>query len=255
MSLPPRTSQGSSADSIVRAYERRGLSYQAEGLLREAIDPGHRANPWASKAQFRNCMTIRLLLGTGIRGGEFLNLRIRDFDLRQNSMIVRGARDNDDHRLYGWNVRHLPRRLRIKPPLAELVLEYIINERMEQSGAQRHDFLAVSSDDGSPLSQSAFNNIFASVRERVPGIPRNFAGKMCRSTWHDRFSDYCDLRGIDPAMERIIRCRIMGWRPGSRMAFYFNGSSPQREAVRRLGNQAGYSSGKLGGWFNELTTD
>lgn len=244
-------------------YERLGLTYQTEAILREAIEPGHKANPWSEKTQLRNSMTVKLLLGIGIRGGEFLNLRIPDIDLRQNVIYIRRLPDNpDDPRLHEPNVKTLPRRLRIKDPLAELIQQYIINDRRKYLRKYRcarkedHDFLAVSCDDGSPLSRTAYNNIFTAVRDRVPGIPIDFAGHICRITWNDRFTDYCDQRGIDEERERRIRCRIMGWVPGSRMAFYYTKRSTQEAADRcLLESQEVISSGRLGGLFDELTTE
>jgi len=86
--------------------KRSGLTYQQENILYEAIQPGHPANPWGSKAQLRNCMIVNMLLATGMRRDELLSLKLPDIDLGQNMVAIRRISDTaNDLRLYRSNVK------------------------------------------------------------------------------------------------------------------------------------------------------
>jgi len=238
-------------------YHRLGLTYEVEYLLREVIKTDHHMNPWSKNVGDRNSMIIRILLNLGIRGGELLNLRVEDIDLRQNKIFIRRLPDNpDDPRLYEPNVKTLPRNLRMKDSLAADIQAYIVSHRPKHRGARKHDFLVVSSDDGSPLSRTAFNYIFKAVRNKVPGIPIDFGGHLCRHTWNDRFSDYCDKMGVTEEKEQKIRCKIMGWVPNSRMASVYTKRTTQAAVDKfSLGQQEQIAGTKLGGLINEITAE
>lgn len=236
-------------------YHRLGLSYEMEAVLREVIEPGHRLNPWSEGTQLRNSMIIKILLGIGIRRGELLNLRIDDIDFRTNKIFIRRLPDNrEDPRLCEPNVKTLPRMLTITDSLADVIHDYIVNERRNYRYARKHDFLVVSTDDGSPLSLSGLNTVFAAVRANVPGIPLNFGPHICRHTWNDRYSDFCDEKKISEEKERKTRCKIMGWKPGSRMAEVYTKRSSQ-EAVDKmmLAQQQFTSNGRLRGVLDEFS--
>lgn len=238
-------------------YQRLGLTYEVEGLLRGAIEPENGSSPWHKKVRYRNSMVIKLLLGLGIRGGELLNLSIDDIDFAQNKVHIRRLPDNpDDPRLYEPNVKTLARTLRMKDSLATAIQAYIIEERRKVTGARKHDFLVLSSVDGTPLSRTSFNNIFAAVRGKVPGIPIDFSAHLCRHTWNDRFSDFCDKKGVDEERERKIRCKIMGWMPGSQMALVYTKRSTQAAVEEyMLGQQEYISDSRLGALLDEFTVE
>lgn len=201
--------------------KRSGLTYQQENILYEAIQPGHPANPWGSKAQLRNCMIVNMLLATGMRRDELLSLRIPDIDFRQNVIAIRS--------LYRSNVTR-SRVLPINGYLAELVRDYILSDRGKLKDSGSHDYLAVSIIDGSALSGSAFNNIFTAVRDRVPGIPLNFSGNLCRHTWKDRICDYRDLNGIVGQGHGMLHPRTTGGGTGSKMAILYIKKSMEKWA-------------------------
>jgi integrase len=239
-------------------YQRLGLTYEVEVILRQVIEPGHPMNPWHKKLQRRNCMIIKIMLGLGLRRGELLNLRVDDIDFRTGEVFIRRLPDNPaDPRLYEPNVKTRARQLRMKAPLLAAIREYVTNDRAELQRARgRHDFLVVSSVDGSPLSLSAFNDIFAAVRKKVPGMPQDFCPHLCRHTWNDRFSDYCDKMGIDEERERNIRCRIMGWAPGSQMSLVYTKRSTQAAVdACLLAHQEYITNGRLEELLDEITVE
>lgn len=238
-------------------YRRLGLTYEVEGVLREVIEVNHPLNPWASQVRRRNRMVIQILFGLGCRGGELLNLRIDDIDLRQNKIHIRRLPDNpDDPRLYEPNVKTLSRDLKMKDAVADAIEEYLVNDRRQLKGARRHDFLVVSNVDGAPLSRNAFNHIFLRLRQKIPGIPLDFGAHLCRHTWNDRYSDFCDKAGVDEEKERKTRSRIMGWVPGSKMAAVYTKRSTQDEVDKfMLGQQQYIANGQLGALLNEITVD
>lgn len=238
-------------------YQRLGLTYQVESLLREVIVPGHPANPWKKKTQLRNSMIVKVLLSLGIRRGELLNLRIDDFDFRENKVRIRRLPDNpDDPRLYEPNVKTLERVLRMKDDTADLIQDYIVTERRKFRGARKHDFLLVSSQDGAPLSLRSVNLVFTELRRKVPGIPVDFNCHICRFTWNDRFSDLCDLMKIDAEREKKIRCDIMGWVHTSEMAAVYTKRTAQAAADQYLLIcQEDATGGKLTELVYEITSD
>lgn len=215
-------------------YEKYGLTCESEGLLRKAIIEDDINNPWKSDVRGRNKLIIELMLALGVRAGELLNLCIDDIDLRNNLIYIRRLPDNpDDPRLHEPNVKTLPRKLKLKDELAAAITDYIINFRGVIDGVRRHDFLIVSKT-GSPISRSSFNHIFTMLRKHVPGIPIDFAPHLCRHTWNDRFSDVCDRKKIDEEREVKIRCKLMGWVPGSKMAYYYTKRSTQEAANKHM---------------------
>lgn len=238
-------------------YQRLGLTYQVESLVREVIEPDHPANPWSKKNQLRNSMIIKVLHSLGIRRGELLNIRIDDIDFKENKIYIRRLPDNpDDPRLYEPNVKTLARPLRMNAATAEVLHKYVVSERSKYKGSRKHDFLVVSSQDGAPLSLRSLNRIFAELRKKVPGIPVDFNCHICRFTWNDRFSDLCDLKGIDAEREKKIRCDIMGWVHTSEMAAVYTKRTAQAAADQYLLIcQEEVAGGNLARLINEITSD
>jgi integrase len=224
------TSLGISGGNFDPKSRRSGLTNQQVNILYEAIQPGHPANPWASKAQLRNCMIVNMVLATGMRRSEFLSLRISDIDFGREVIVIRRRSDTpDDPHLYRSNVAR-SRVLPIHGFLARLVHGYIRTDRRELKGSQSHDYLLVSIIDGSPLSGNAFNDIFSAVRDRVPGMPLDFRGNLCRHTWNDRMCGYLDLNGRVGESDGMFRRGTARRVPDSSMAILYIEKSIKKRA-------------------------
>lgn len=209
-------------------YQRLGLTYEVEGLIHDSISLNSLNNPWSLRVRNRNNIILRVLINLGIRAGELLNIRIDDVQFKNNKIYIRRLPDNpDDPRLYEPNVKTLPRRLTMTDSLAADIHDYIINERRLLPAVRTHDFLFVSSKTGLPQSRTALTNIFISIRNKIPGVPLDFGPHICRHTWNDRFTDYCDAKKIPEEKEKKMRCKIMGWVPGSQMAIVYTRRTTQ----------------------------
>ncbi|MGK7339981.1 tyrosine-type recombinase/integrase, partial [Salmonella enterica] len=69
-------------------------------------------NPYAPHVRFRNNLIIKILLETGMRGGELLNLKIADFNYKKKNLcIVRRPDNKDEPRLRQPLVKTLERQI------------------------------------------------------------------------------------------------------------------------------------------------
>lgn len=200
----------------------KGLDERQIGVLLEVISPGSEFNPFADPSiQSRNCALILLLLYLGIRGGELLNIRVRDIDWSRNQIVVaRRADEKDDHRVQQPLVKTLDRRIPMNPMLVEAVHKYIKNYRSKIPNARRHDYLFVTHKSGPTqglaMSIPAYNKVVNVIASAAPELFK-FHGHAMRHTWNDQFSKLMDRMNNppEPDEQEKIRSNLQGWKPGS----------------------------------------
>ncbi|MBB4585582.1 integrase [Rhizobium leguminosarum] len=210
-----------------------GLDPDVIKRLRAVIEPDHPENPFEPNVRFRNYVMIRLLLELGIRRGELLGIYVVDCVLggKQGSVTIhRRPDDPNDPRREKPATKTRARVLELNGRLTELVHEWIIHYRAKIPDARKTPFLIVASD-GSPMSVSNINKMFISLRERVPGLPKEVAPHRLRHSWNDAFSELADRKGISAEDEIKWRMRIMGWRREESAQHY------QRRTVKRRSNE------------------
>ena len=80
----------------------KALSEDQVELAFEIFRPESSINPFKSRGvKHRNQLMFLMLYHLGLRGGELLNLRIRDMDFSTNQLVVaRRADEKDDYRTY-----------------------------------------------------------------------------------------------------------------------------------------------------------
>jgi len=218
----------------------KGLSEDQLDLLFELFRPESDLNPFKDKSiRVRNRLIFLMLYHLGLRGGELLNIRIRDMDFGSNQLIIaRRADEKDDPRKDQPLVKTLDRRLPIKDTLAKEIHNYIIQERREVDNSSKNDFLFVTHKSGptqgQPLSKSAYKKIIDVVRKASPSL-FNLTGHQLRHAWNEAFFDQMDSMDEPPSAEQQekIRSYLMGWKEGSGSAATYN-----KRFIRRKANEA-----------------
>lgn len=224
-----------------RNDDRRDKSLNDEQLdaLFEVIRPGSDLNPFTESVQKRNRLMILLLFHLGIRGGELLNIRIRDIDFSKNQLkIVRRADEKDDTRTNQPNAKTLGRLLPLGDTLVKELHDYIIRDRRKVRNANRNDFLIVTHKEGPtqghPISKAAYHKVIAVVRA-VSSQIYAMSGHMLRHTWNRRFSERMDSMDspLGEARQEQLRSFLMGWKEGSGTAAIYN-----RRFAEKKGHEA-----------------
>ncbi|QIB53129.1 site-specific integrase [Pseudomonas sp. OIL-1] len=196
--------------------------------LFEVLRPRSALNPFHESIQRRNRLMILLLYHLGIRGGELLNVRIRDICFESNQLkVVRRPDETDDPRTREPNAKTLDRRLPLGDTLVKELHEYIIQDRRMLGSAKNHDFLIVTHKTGptygQPLSIAAYHKVVAVVRYVSPTL-HAVTGHKLRHTWNRKFSEKMDSMDAPPSPERQeqMRSYLMGWKQGSGTAATYN---------------------------------
>ncbi len=217
--------------------ELKGLSDEQLDTLFEIFRPESDLNPFVDQSiKVRNRLIFLMLYHLGLRGGELLNIRIRDIDFGVNQLIVaRRADELDDPRKDQPLVKTLDRRLPIKDTLAKEIHNYILQERRTVKNTSKNDFLFVTHKSGptqgQPLSKSAYKKIIDIVRKTSPSLFK-FTGHQLRHVWNKAFSEHMDAMDVPRGNEEQekIRSYLMGWKEGSGTAATYNKRFIRRKA-------------------------
>ncbi len=209
-------------------------------VLFEIFRPGSELNAFKDKSVMtRNRLIFLLLYDLGLRGGELLNIRIKDIDFANNQIVLpRRADEKDDPRTEQPLVKTRDRRIPLKASLVKEIHSYILNGRKLHVKAGQPDFLFITHKSGptkgQPLSKSGYQKIMAFVRMTSP-ILYNLTGHKLRHTWNERFSENMDNMDNPPSEEHQeeMRSYLMGWVPGSGTAATYN-----KRFIRKKGLEA-----------------
>ncbi|MFP4897099.1 tyrosine-type recombinase/integrase [Paraburkholderia sp. EG304] len=220
---------------------RMGLTAEQKAELVRLTDPACPDNPWAGNfVRDRNRLIVLWGLGTGLRRGELLGLRIRLLDFRRNmASVMRRPDDKSDPRKYQPNAKTLERVIGIGEELAYLTHQHIVEYRTQVRGAQKHDFLFVAEITGRPLSLAGFSKVFRSLREKHQAVGHALTAHVLRHTWNEDFSEIADKAGLSPEDELRARNHAMGWSDISKTADQYLRRRTHRlaaEASRRIQN-------------------
>lgn len=220
--------------------DEKGLDEKQLDLLFEMFRPGSELNPFADESvRIRNRLIFLMLYYLGLRGGELLNIRIRDIDFGKNQLVVvRRADEKDDPRTNQPLVKTLDRRLPMKDTLVQEIHHYILNGRKIIPNSTKNDFLFVTHKSGptqgQPLSKSGYKKVIEVVRTASPTL-FNLTGHQLRHTWNEAFSIRMDSMDNPPSQEEQEKMRsyIMGWKEGSGSAIHYN-----KRFVKKKANEA-----------------
>ena len=212
----------------------KGLTKEQVAVLLEVIRPGAEVNPFENLAiQVRNQLMIWVLLHLGIRGGELLNLRIKDIDWSNNQIVIaRRADEKSDPRVDQPLVKTLDRRLPMKDTLANAIHQYVTNHRKKVPGARKNDYLFVTHKSGptqgQPISSSAYRQVINLIAGASPELAY-MHGHDLRHTWNHDFSEVMDQKQrqgeTSPEQQKEqeeMRSYLQGWKKGSKTSAIYN---------------------------------
>jgi len=221
--------------------EMKGLTGEQLDLLFELFRLESDYNPFKDKSiRTRNRLIFLMLYHLGLRGGELLNIRIRDIDFSSNQLIIaRRPDEKDDPRKDQPLVKTLDRRLPLRDTLAREIHDYILNGRRAVANSSKNDFLFITHKSGrtqgQPLSKSAYKKVISLVKMVSPSL-FNLTGHQLRHAWNETFSNKMDSMDESPSEEQQekIRSYLMGWREGSGTAATYN-----KRFIRQKAHEAG----------------
>ncbi len=226
----------------------KSLSDEQLDALFEVIRPGSDLNPFVESVQRRNRLMILLLFHLGMRGGELLNIRIRDIDFSKNQLrIVRRADEKDDTRTSEPNAKTRGRLLPLGDVLVKELHDYITKDRRKVRNANRNDFLFVTYKEGpsqgGAISKPAYYKVIRVIRAVSPDLYA-MSGHMLRHTWNRKFSERMDDMDVplDEARQEQIRSFLMGWKDGSGTASTYN-----QRFIEKKGHEAALMMQKTSG--------
>lgn len=216
------------AQEFLLDLSQRGSGLYAEGSDRIGLTPSQLAALFAvlhrladavcvadEPAAFRMdriLLWFEYLVEFGLRIGELLGIRLRDFDSDEGSIwIVRRPDAEDDTRDDDARVKGYTRKLPMSPYLARRTREHAAGFRAFRPHAGGNDFLFVSTQ-GEPLSRSSVNRMFEFLRTEQAALDPHFTCHVMRHTWNDAFSDDAIAEGLTEAETSDIRAYFMGWR-------------------------------------------
>jgi integrase len=217
------------------------LDKDQQDLIVELFRPDSEHNPFTDESvRIRNRLIFLLLYHLGLRGGELLNIRIRDIDFGNDQLVVvRRADEKDDPRTNQPLVKTLDRRLPMNKALVQDIYHYVVKDRRNIPNAPKHDFLFVTHKpgptQGQPLSKSGYKKVIDVVRKAAPSL-FNLTGHKLRHTWNHKFSNLMDnmVPPLSEEQQEKMRSYLMGWKEGSGTATIYN-----KRFMREKANEAG----------------
>ena len=200
--------------------QRKGIDRESQERLLGILSPTSQKNPWTgNRMRVRNQFIVNAFLALGIRRGEFLGLRVGDFNqLSQEVLILRRPDDANDPRLDEPNAKTRDRVLPVSYGLHALMKEYLMLRHELVRG--RHDFLIVANS-GEPMCKSEINRIFNVLSK---GLTENVTPHTLRHTFFENLADDLHRAGKGDVEIANILTVLGGWSPAS--------NSPTRYTTR-----------------------
>ncbi|GKV82447.1 MULTISPECIES: tyrosine-type recombinase/integrase [Pectobacterium] len=198
-------------------------------------------NPFQKDVQIRNRLIFSLLFNLGLRAGELLNLKIDDFDLRDNTLsIIRRHDSKEDRRSYQPLVKTGERVIPLSDELASDIFRYISDSREKMTKRKKHNFLLVAhytgKTAGEPLSISAYEKIISTLKRASPELSK-LSGHRLRHSWNYIYSKEMDVSNLEFGRKKELRNYCQGWSKGSKMSENYNFkyiSQQEKEVILRI---------------------
>ena len=228
---------------VRRKEPKKGLQAPVQQVLLNALTPGHPTNPFAVRHRQRNQALWLVYFDGGIRLGEGLGLKCHDLHLHGPNPklhVYRSPDDPDDPRAAAPNTKSLAHPVELGERAARALHLYITAHRSKQRGAKRSPYVFFSQQ-GKPLSLSLVAYMYRLLREKVPGLPKNFSTHIARYTWNDRFGEGAAELGLSDDQERSVRNLHQGWTPHSKQGEHYQTELHRKRAQEislRMQNKA-----------------
>ncbi|EOB6444779.1 tyrosine-type recombinase/integrase [Escherichia coli] len=204
----------------------KSLNEEEIKVLFRLLEIGGIENPFHKEVQVRNRLIFTLLLNLGLRAGELLNLKIDDFDLRDNTLsVVRRHDSKEDGRSYQPLVKTGERVIPLSDELAREIFDYISNSREKMTKRKKHNFLFVAhctgKNAGDPLSISAYEKVISTLKRASPEL-YNLSGHRLRHSWNYMYSKGIEGAELEYNRRKDLRNYLMGWSKESIMCDRYN---------------------------------
>ncbi|EFD4779261.1 site-specific integrase [Escherichia coli] len=204
----------------------KSLNEEEIKVLFRLLEIGGIENPFHKEVQVRNRLIFTLLLNLGLRAGELLNLKIDDFDLRDNTLsVVRRHDSKEDGRSYQPLVKTGERVIPLSDELAREIFDYISNSREKMTKRKKHNFLFVAhctgKNAGEPLSISAYEKVISTLKRASPEL-YNLSGHRLRHSWNYMYSKGIEGAELEYNRKKDLRNYLMGWSKESIMCDRYN---------------------------------
>jgi integrase len=196
--------------------------------------------------RLRNVVMIRILYETGMRRGELLSLKLKNFFEASGGqsaylVIERNHDDELDRRINQPVAKTLGRSVPISQSLEDQLMKYREKYRAELAnvGFSDQDFIFcvhTGRTEGQPLTTGGFNTAFSNFQKNFPAIGKSLHPHAFRHDWNYRFSQHADDRDMSPEDEAEAREESMGWTHGSEMAKIYN-LRHRREKAMAIGRE------------------
>ncbi|EMH5485691.1 site-specific integrase [Escherichia coli] len=204
----------------------KSLNEEEIKVLFRLLEIGGIENPFHKEVQVRNRLIFTLLLNLCLRAGELLNLKIDDFDLRDNTLsVVRRHDSKEDGRSYQPLVKTGERVIPLSDELAREIFDYISNSREKMTKRKKHNFLFVAhctgKNAGEPLSISAYEKVISTLKRASPEL-YNLSGHRLRHSWNYMYSKGIEGAELEYNRRKDLRNYLMGWSKESIMCDRYN---------------------------------
>jgi integrase len=191
-------------------------------------------------SRLRTAVMLRILYETGMRRGELLSLKLKNFLESTGGeparlVIEKNHHDEYDTRAYQPVAKTEGRIVPITVNTELQLLEYVGYYRADVPGVgfDDEDFIFVTHrtgrGQGKPLSISNADQALTSLKKTFPALGGTHF-HLLRHDWNYRFSKAADEAKWDPIKEMEVRRVLMGWSDNSEMPRLYNLRHLQEEA-------------------------
>ncbi|MDD2741606.1 MAG: site-specific integrase [Rhodocyclaceae bacterium] len=214
----------------------KGITLEQEARLFHILQPESPLNPFHDAGvQVRNYLIVKLLRLTGMRGGEILNLKIKDIDwIKKQLRIIRRADTKKDKRKKQALSKTRQRALPLTDKTLAEIRSYIVEVRKHIPNSDNCEYLFVSQKSGptqgQSLSLSSMQELFSAIRKAYPEL--NMTAHDLRHRWNESYSDAIAAQNRIGYLEaEKLRSLLAGWTPNnSQMGAVYNSRHIRRKA-------------------------
>jgi hypothetical protein len=224
--------------TVKKNTSKEGMDEKTERAFLDAITPGHPTNPFRKRNQIRNQALWRLY-HAGLRRSAPLTLTGHHLHLNTDDPYVfvpRVQDDPDDPRAQEPRNKTLAHPVSLRADTAAILHDYMVKHRPTYPGAKKSKYVFLSQEstpeEPAPLSIGSVVWMYQRLREKVPGIPKDFSPHMVRRSNKDRMGDAAEELGFSSELEQQVVNQQSGWTPTSETSLDY-----QRRRLRRKGNQ------------------
>ena len=194
-------------------------------------------------SRLRNVVMLRILYETGMRRGELLALKLKNYNEgtagdHPSLVIERNHHDEFDTRTNQPVAKTNGRLLLISSELDELIKQYLYDYRGELQfvGFDDESFIFVNHrtgpKQGQPLTISSFDSAMDDLRRKFTELA-GLHPHLLRHHWNWRFSQIPRAEGYTDASDMLDRCYLMGWAHNSESAKIYNLKFIMEEANKK----------------------